>query len=89
MNLSGVESSEQSNTIQASLRYARKQDDEIETVVQAAVLREQESATQQVIQSQREVRGTSTLPDDKDIFSGQQDPNAIKEHLLKLTAEHR
>ncbi|XP_074306812.1 uncharacterized protein LOC141642047 [Silene latifolia] len=89
VNLSRVESSEPFNTNQPSLHHARKPDDEIETAVQAALLREQENATQQVIQSQREVRGTSTLPDDKDIFSGQQDPNAIKEHLLKLTSEHR
>ncbi|KAH9610335.1 hypothetical protein KSS87_005324 [Heliosperma pusillum] len=89
VNIPAVESSAPSNNNQASLHYARKPDDEIERVVQAAVLREQENATQQVIQSQREVRGTSVLPDDKDIFSGQQDPNAIKEHLLKLTSEHR
>ncbi|KAK9669115.1 hypothetical protein RND81_13G110300 [Saponaria officinalis] len=62
---------------------------EIETAVQAVVLREQENATQRVIQNQREVRRTSVLPDDKDVFSGLHDPNAIKEHLLKLTAEHR
>ncbi|KAK9725950.1 hypothetical protein RND81_05G179900 [Saponaria officinalis] len=79
----------QGQCYQASLRHHRRPNDEIETAVQAAVLREQENATQRVIQNQREVRGTSVLPDDKDVLCGQHDPNAIKEHLLKLTAEHR
>ncbi|KAL9240042.1 hypothetical protein vseg_014305 [Gypsophila vaccaria] len=79
----------QGQCYQASQRHHRRLDDEIETAVQAAVLREQENATQRVIQNQREVRGTGMLPDDKDVLSGQHDPNAIKEHLLKLTAEHR
>ncbi|XP_048495954.1 uncharacterized protein LOC104889567 isoform X2 [Beta vulgaris subsp. vulgaris] len=75
---------------QASLHYRARPDDEIETAVQAAVLHEQEVATQKIIQSQRQARGTSTLPEDsKDFLSEQCDPNAIKGHLLKFTAEHR
>ncbi|KAL2895756.1 Polyglutamine-binding protein 1 [Bienertia sinuspersici] len=71
-------------------RYHQQPNDEIETAAQAAVLHEQEIATQRIIQSQRQARGTSTLPEDsKDFLSGQCDPSAIKEHLLKLTAEHR
>ncbi|XP_057547600.1 uncharacterized protein LOC130826085 [Amaranthus tricolor] len=74
----------------ASLHYPQRSDDEIETAAQVAVLREQEISTQRIIESQRQARGTSTLPEDrKDFLSGQCDPNAIKEHLLKLTAEHR
>ncbi|KNA09113.1 hypothetical protein SOVF_156490 [Spinacia oleracea] len=75
---------------QATSHYPQRRDDDIETVAQAAVLREQEIATQRIFQSQRQARGTSTLPEDKkDFLSEQCDPSAIKEHLLKLTAEHR
>ncbi|XP_021745640.1 uncharacterized protein LOC110711536 isoform X1 [Chenopodium quinoa] len=75
---------------QAALHYPQQPNDEIETAAQAAVLREQEIATQRIIESQRQARGTSTLPEDKkDFLSGQCDPNAIKEHLLKFTADHR
>lgn len=74
----------------ASSPYPQQPDNEIETAAQAAVLREQEIETLRIIQSQRQAKGTSALPEDsKDFFSGHHDPNAIKEHLLKLTAEHR
>ncbi|RWR94851.1 WW domain-containing protein [Cinnamomum micranthum f. kanehirae] len=63
---------------------------DIETAAQDAVLREQDIATQQVIQSQREGRGTRTSEEDnKDILSGRYDPNALKEVLLKMTTNHR
>ncbi|XAR49590.1 hypothetical protein NMG60_11032842 [Bertholletia excelsa] len=63
---------------------------DIEDSVRDAVLREQEIATQQVIQSQRQSRGAGGPPEDSaDIFSGRHDPNALKEHLLKMTTEHR
>ncbi|KAL4607328.1 hypothetical protein ACB092_09G165500 [Castanea dentata] len=67
-----------------------KNDIEVETAAQDAVLREQEIVTQNVIQSQREARGAGGPPkDNTDIFSERHDPNALKEHLLKMTSEHR
>ncbi|KAM7507788.1 hypothetical protein LguiA_018241 [Lonicera macranthoides] len=64
--------------------------DDIETAAQDAVLREQEIVTQKVIHGQREARGESGLPEDgTDFFSGRHDPNVLKEHLLKMTTEHR
>lgn len=63
---------------------------EIENAAQDAVLREQEITTQQVIHNQRHARGASELTEnDKDILSGRSDPIALKEHLLKMTNEHR
>ncbi|RAL48157.1 hypothetical protein DM860_005581 [Cuscuta australis] len=62
---------------------------DIENSVQSVVLREQEIATQKVIQSQREARSISEHTDNKDLFLGCHDPNTLKEHLLKMTAEHR
>ncbi|WOK92508.1 hypothetical protein Cni_G01199 [Canna indica] len=62
----------------------------IETAAQQAVLQEQEIVTQQVIQNQRQVRGTpGPLEDNKDILSGRHDSNALKEHLLRMTTDHR
>ncbi|XP_047327682.1 uncharacterized protein LOC124931293 isoform X2 [Impatiens glandulifera] len=61
----------------------------IETAAQDAVLREQEIVTQKVIQTQRLARDASGPPgDSKDMFS-RLDPNALKEHLLKMTSDHR
>ncbi|CAI9115495.1 OLC1v1016406C1 [Oldenlandia corymbosa var. corymbosa] len=63
---------------------------DIENAAQTAVLHEQEIATQQIIQSQRESRSTNgSFDDHPDILAGRRDPNALKEHLLKLTNEHR
>lgn len=63
---------------------------DIETVAQDAVLREQELVTQKVILDQREARAATGLHEERsDIFSGRHDPNAIKEHLLKMTTDHR
>ncbi|KAA8538402.1 hypothetical protein F0562_028052 [Nyssa sinensis] len=63
---------------------------DIETAAQDAVLREQEITTQKIIHSQRQARGASGGSEDNtDIFSGRHDPNALKEHLLKITTEHR
>ncbi|KAF7127910.1 hypothetical protein RHSIM_Rhsim11G0071400 [Rhododendron simsii] len=63
---------------------------DIEASAQDAVLREQEVATQNIIQSQRHARGASGPPEDgTDIFSGRHDPNELKEHLLKMTTDHR
>lgn len=73
-----------------SLSSTEQFDPEIETAAQTAVLREQEIATQKVIQSQRHAREAGVLPEDKrDILSGHHDPNFLKEHLLKMTAGHR
>ncbi|KAL0555047.1 hypothetical protein IC582_008979 [Cucumis melo] len=63
---------------------------DIEIAVQDAVLREQELATQNIIRSQRESVGADGLPaEQSDIFSERYDPSTIKEHLLKITSEHR
>ncbi|XP_006645225.1 uncharacterized protein LOC102701398 isoform X2 [Oryza brachyantha] len=62
----------------------------IESTVQEAVLREQDIETQQVIQNQRQANATSEPAQyGEDILSSRRDPNALKEHLLKMTAEHR
>ncbi|KAJ0747519.1 putative WW domain, Thioredoxin-like superfamily [Helianthus annuus] len=63
---------------------------DIETAAQDAVLREQEIVTQKVILDQREARAaTGSHEENSDIFAGRHDPNAIKEHLLKITTDHR
>lgn len=63
---------------------------DIETMVQKAVLHEQELATQKIIQHQRETNAVSGTPEhNSDIFSGRHDPKALKEHLLRMTSEHR
>lgn len=64
---------------------------DIETAACDAVLREQEIATQRIIHSQRQAKGESEPSmDNTDILSGRRhDPNALKEHLLKMTTEHR
>ncbi|XP_024031122.1 uncharacterized protein LOC21410519 isoform X1 [Morus notabilis] len=76
-----------------STQYSRVHmgiDSDIEAAAQDAVLREQEMATQTIIRSQREARSVDgSLRDNTDLFSERHDPNAIKEHLLKLTTEHR
>ncbi|KAK9289787.1 hypothetical protein L1049_007946 [Liquidambar formosana] len=65
-------------------------DNDIETAAQDAALHEQEIATQQIIHSQRQARGASGPPkDNTDILSGRHDPYALKEHLLKMTTDHR
>ncbi|KAK6944499.1 WW domain [Dillenia turbinata] len=63
---------------------------DIEIAAQDAVLREQEIAAQKVIHSQRQARGSAETPEDNaDILAGRLDPNALKEHLLKMTTAHR
>ncbi|KAL5221080.1 hypothetical protein ABZP36_025793 [Zizania latifolia] len=62
----------------------------IESAVEEAVLHEQDIETQQVIQNQRQAKETSESTQyGEDILSSRRDPNALKEHLLKMTAEHR
>lgn len=77
----------------ASTIYSRshvENSSDFETAAQDAVLREQEVATQNIIQNQREARGAGgPSKDGKDIFSERHDPNALKEHLLKMTSQHR
>ncbi|KAI4300939.1 hypothetical protein L6164_034265 [Bauhinia variegata] len=63
---------------------------DIDIAAQDAVLHEQEIATQNIIRSQREARGVGSPPrDNLDIFSERRDPNALKDHLLKMATEHR
>ncbi|XP_012088592.1 uncharacterized protein LOC105647198 isoform X2 [Jatropha curcas] len=63
---------------------------DIESAAQNAVMREQEIETQRVIQGQREAVGAGAPPkDDTDIFSEKLNPSALKEHILKMTTEHR
>uniref|UniRef100_A0ACD5XGS7 Uncharacterized protein n=1 Tax=Avena sativa TaxID=4498 RepID=A0ACD5XGS7_AVESA len=62
----------------------------IESAVQEAVLHEQDIETQQVIQNQRHAKETSDPAEyGEDILSSRRDPNALKEHLLKMTVDHR
>ncbi|KAJ9566871.1 hypothetical protein OSB04_002837 [Centaurea solstitialis] len=70
---------------QSSMQYGNSND--IEIAAQDAVLREQEIVTQKVILDQREASGSHE--ENSDIFSGRHDPSAIKEHLLKITTDHR
>ncbi|XWS43006.1 hypothetical protein CRYUN_Cryun16bG0063200 [Craigia yunnanensis] len=55
------------------------------------LLHEQEIATQRIIQaqSQREAVAGPPYKDGTDLFSERPDPNALKEHLLKMTSDHR
>ncbi|KZV23193.1 hypothetical protein F511_05032 [Dorcoceras hygrometricum] len=63
---------------------------DIETAAQHAVLHEQEISTQKIIQSQRElIAATGPSESSKDFLSEHHDPNALKEHLLKLATHHR
>ncbi|CAI9291786.1 unnamed protein product [Lactuca saligna] len=63
---------------------------DIETAAQDAVLREQDIVMQKVIVDQREARAAGgSHEENSDIFAGRHDPNAIKEHLLKITTDHR
>lgn len=62
----------------------------IESAVQEAVLHAQDIETQQVIQNQRYANTTSEPTKyGEDLLSNRRDPNALKEHLLKMTADHR
>ncbi|KAJ6408427.1 hypothetical protein OIU84_011692 [Salix udensis] len=64
---------------------------DIDTAAQDALLREQEIETQRVIQGQRdaECEGGALSKDNTDLFCERRDPNALKEHLLKMATEHR
>lgn len=63
---------------------------DIESAAQDAVLREQEITTRQVIHNQRLAKEKNgTTKDSQDILSGRHDSNALKEHLLKMTSQHR
>ncbi|RDX93065.1 Polyglutamine-binding protein 1, partial [Mucuna pruriens] len=76
----------------ASKYYGAQLNDsrDIDVAAQDAVLREQEIAMQNVIRSQREGRtAASPAKDNLDVFSERRDPNALKEHLLKMATEHR
>lgn len=62
----------------------------IESAVQEAVLHEQDIETQQVIQNQRQANATSEPAEyGEDMLLSRRDPNALKEHLLKMTVDHR
>ncbi|XP_075495837.1 uncharacterized protein LOC142533097 [Primulina tabacum] len=63
---------------------------DIETAAQHVVLHEQEISTQKIIQSQREsIAATAPSEYSKDFLSEHHDPNALKEHLLKMATHHR
>ncbi|XP_062207873.1 uncharacterized protein LOC133909453 [Phragmites australis] len=62
----------------------------IEAAVQEAVLHTQDIETQQVIQNQRQAKATSEPTEyGEDLISSRRDPSALKEHLLKMAADHR
>ncbi|KFK36956.1 hypothetical protein AALP_AA4G194400 [Arabis alpina] len=73
----------------SSLAYNQSED--IESAVSNAVLREQEIETQKIIQGQREARNSvdGESEHNTDVLQHRTDPNALKEHLLKFTADHR
>ncbi|KGN59632.2 uncharacterized protein LOC101203374 [Cucumis sativus] len=78
--------------VSSSSNFRSNVDDarDIDIAVQDAVLREQELATQNIIRSQRDSVGADGLPVERsDIFSERYDPSSLKEHLLKITSEHR
>lgn len=78
--------------VSSSSKFRSHVDDtrDIDSAVQDAVLREQELATQNIIRSQRDSVGADGLPVERsDIFSERYDPSTLKEHLLKITSEHR
>ncbi|KHG23661.1 WW domain-binding 4 [Gossypium arboreum] len=62
-----------------------------ENPVPHVLLHEQEIATQKIIQaqSQREAAAGPPCKDGTDLFLERPDPNALKEHLLKMASEHR
>ncbi|XP_073122873.1 uncharacterized protein [Henckelia pumila] len=63
---------------------------DIETAAQHVVLHEQEISTQKIIQSHREsIVATGPSEYRKDFLSEYHDPNALKEHLLKMATHHR
>lgn len=64
---------------------------DIDTAAQDVLLREQEIETQRVIQGQRDAESECGAPskDNTDVFGERRDPNALKEHLLKMATEHR
>ncbi|CAL1385818.1 unnamed protein product [Linum trigynum] len=67
-------------------------DSAIESAAQRAVLREQEIEAQRVIQAHQRDSGAASQEaskDGADLFAQRLDPNAIKEHLLKMTTDHR
>ncbi|KAK9106172.1 hypothetical protein Scep_023016 [Stephania cephalantha] len=71
-------------------RLNERDANDIDRAAQDAVLREQELATQQIIQNQRQANVASgTEEGSEDILSGRHDPNALKEVLLKMTTDHR
>ncbi|KAI4381575.1 hypothetical protein MLD38_007636 [Melastoma candidum] len=63
-------------------------DRDVEALAQDAVLREQELATQSVIRTQREAKSEHSS-EEQDFFTARHDPNALKEHLLRMATEHR
>ncbi|PRQ45719.1 putative WW domain-containing protein [Rosa chinensis] len=76
--------------VPATRRSSLPHPTQIEIAAQNVVLHEQEIATQNIIRTQREARAVGGSPkDDSDIFSERLDPSALKEHLLKMTSEHR
>ncbi|KAK8588850.1 hypothetical protein V6N13_087746 [Hibiscus sabdariffa] len=60
-----------------------------ENPVPHVVLHEQEIATQKIIQAQSQREEAAGHTDGRDLFSERPDPNALKEHLLKMASEHR
>ncbi|KAJ8759817.1 hypothetical protein K2173_009918 [Erythroxylum novogranatense] len=63
---------------------------DIESAAENAVLREQEIETQRIIQGQRETEDVGQPhKDGTDVFAERRDHSALKEHLLKITSEHR
>ncbi|XP_011621136.1 uncharacterized protein LOC18428068 [Amborella trichopoda] len=70
-------------------KFTGNKEVDIDRAAQDAVLHEQEIATQQIIQNQRQARDAGQMKDEKDILSERHDSNALKEVLMKMTTDHR
>ncbi|KAJ4828343.1 hypothetical protein Tsubulata_033416 [Turnera subulata] len=78
-----------SSSSSSVLFYATQND--IESAAQDAVLRQQELETHRVIQQGQRETGAAVeaSKDNTDVFAERLDPSALKEHLLKITTDHR
>eukprot|EP00252_Welwitschia_mirabilis_P020859 TRINITY_DN51_c0_g3_i1.p1 TRINITY_DN51_c0_g3~~TRINITY_DN51_c0_g3_i1.p1 ORF type:complete len:696 (-),score=188.90 TRINITY_DN51_c0_g3_i1:306-2393(-) len=65
--------------------------EKIDNAVREAMLHEQEAATQQVINQQRQERREQEIArkNEKDVLSERHDSKALKEKLLKMASDHR
>ncbi|KAF3340053.1 protein binding protein isoform X1 [Carex littledalei] len=88
--MSGIQNQQLPASSEASSYMSVGAVENIDSAVQHAVLHEQEIETQRAIQSQRQEKEIGRpVEESGDVLSGQYNPNELKEHLLKITADHR